>query len=39
MNSPRAACGVTPRGALLVARQSRFHGSLIKDMLLTVATR
>ncbi len=25
MGSPRAACGVTPQGAMRVARQSRFH--------------
>jgi hypothetical protein len=23
--TPRAACGVTPQGAMRVARQSRFH--------------
>jgi hypothetical protein len=23
--TPRAACGVTPQGAMQVARQSRFH--------------
>jgi hypothetical protein len=26
--TPRAAFGVTPQGATLVARQSRFHGIL-----------
>ncbi|NWF48703.1 hypothetical protein F3K02_26085 [Hydrogenophaga sp. D2P1] len=26
--TPRAACGVTPQGAALAARQSRFRGAL-----------
>jgi hypothetical protein len=28
MDAPRAACGVTPQGAALAARQSRFRGAL-----------
>ena len=28
MYSPRAACGVTPQGAMLAARRSRFRGIL-----------
>jgi len=28
MVTPRAACGVTPQGAALAARQSRFRGAL-----------
>jgi hypothetical protein len=28
MGTPRAAFGVTPQGAMPVARQSRFHGIL-----------
>jgi hypothetical protein len=38
MTSPRAACGVTPQGALLAARQSRFHGSLESNIAAVVAT-
>ncbi len=39
MTSPLAACGVTPQGALLVARQSRFHGSLGSDIAAVAAHR
>ena len=28
MAPPRAACGVTPQGAALVARRSRFSGAM-----------